>query len=328
MSLNDHIGNEIIKSAIKKNIEHNVLSHFYIFNGEDGIGKKDLVMEFVKSIYCKENIYRNDECLSCKKVMSKNHSDVIYIEKEEKKKYIGIDIIRNEVNKTVQLPPFESDKKIYIIDRGEKLTVESQNALLKTIEEPPEYIIFIFITNNIDVLLPTVLSRAVVFNCRKLNTSEMNRYINKNLNIEDSQKPFIINMADGNINALNKLIDDEEFKEMRIRLINILVQLESLDLVEALSFYTFFNENKNYIDDIFNIMIIWYRDLLVFKETRDFSLIIQQDKKDDIISFSERFSVSNLVKKNKVIENTMKFLNTNSNFQITIENMLLSLKEK
>lgn len=331
MSLQDHIGNEMVKNAIRKNLENNILSHFYIFNGEDGIGKVDLVMEFIKSIYCKENLYKNHECLSCKKVMSNNHSDIYYIEKEEKKKSIGIDVIRNKVNNTVKLPPFESEKKIYVIKRGEQLTVESQNALLKTIEEPPEYVIFIFITNNINKLLPTVLSRAVVFNCKKLNRKEMEKYIGKNFPLEKKEKnnlEFLTNMADGNINTLNSLINNEEFNDRRKKLIDILINIESKNLVETLFYYKFFNENKEYIDEIFVNMLIWYRDISVYKDTMDLSLIIQQDRKDDIIYMSTKFTISNLVNKNKIIENTIKFLEMNSNFQITIENMLLSLKEK
>lgn len=329
MSLQEHIGNEMIKRAIEKAIVNDNLSHFYIFSGEDGVGKKNLALEFIKSIYCIENLkYNNEDCISCKKVMSKNHSDVVYIEKEEKKKSIGIDIIRKEVNTTINLPPFESEKKIYFIENAEELTIESQNALLKTIEEPPEYIIFIFITNNINKLLSTVLSRAVVFDCKKLNSVEIRQYIEKNYEILEASIDFYVSMADGNINILKKYIEDENFNILRNALINLLIELESCDLVRAISFYDFFNDNKIYLDDLFNSMMIWYRDLLIYKDTKDFSLIIQQDKKDDIMVMSEKFKISNLVKKINIIDNTIKALEFNSNYQITIENMLLSLKEK
>ena len=115
-------------------------------------------------------------CHSCKQALSGNHPDLIYVT-HEKPASIGVDDIREQINDTIQIRPYSSYYKIYIVDEAEKMTVQAQNALLKTIEEPPSYAVIILITTNQEAFLPTILSRCVQLKLKPLKDFTVKSYL-------------------------------------------------------------------------------------------------------------------------------------------------------
>ena len=164
----DIIGNDMIKDHFKKAIENNKISHAYILTGEAGTGRKSIANAFSMALLCEKG--GKEPCMvchSCKQVLSGNHPDLIYV-KHEKPNSIGVDDIREQINDTIMIRPYSSYYKIYIVDEAEKMTVQAQNALLKTIEEPPSYAVIILITTNQEAFLPTILSRCVQLKLKPL----------------------------------------------------------------------------------------------------------------------------------------------------------------
>ena len=137
------VGHEEIIQHLQNAIRLGKVSHAYILSGETGSGKKTLANTFAMTLQCEQK--STDPCLecrSCKKAASRNHPDIIYIT-HEKPNSIGIEDIRTQLIEDVQIKPYCSSYKIYIVDEAEKLTLQAQNALLKTIEEPPPVIAII-----------------------------------------------------------------------------------------------------------------------------------------------------------------------------------------
>ena len=135
----DIIGHDWIKEHYQRAIKQKKISHAYILSGEEGMGKKSLAYAFSLSLFCQKG--EDKPCLccpACKQVISNNHPDLISVS-HEKISSIGVDDIREQINDTILIMPYSSSYKIYIIDEAEKMTVQAQNALLKTIEEPPSY---------------------------------------------------------------------------------------------------------------------------------------------------------------------------------------------
>lgn len=162
-------GNETNRKELEKIVQNNNILHSYLFLGKEGIGKKEIAKEFAKQILCltkKENC----NCKSCICFETQNHPDIQIINEESET--IKINTIRDMIQ-TVYQKPILSSKKIYIINDCDKMTKEAQNSLLKTLEEPPEYIIMILIASNSDMILNTIKSRCtkIVFN--KLNNKEI-----------------------------------------------------------------------------------------------------------------------------------------------------------
>lgn len=141
--------NHIIKH-FEKAIKMGKISHAYIINGEEGSGKMRLAVYFAKALQCQEGVNGTacGQCKSCKQTDSGNQPDIKYITHE--KSGIGVDEIRERTNDDIVIKPYSDRYKVYIVPDSEKMTVQAQNALLKTIEEPPEYAIIILLTTNAD----------------------------------------------------------------------------------------------------------------------------------------------------------------------------------
>ena len=172
------VGHEDIIRHFKASIEMNRVSHAYIICGEKDSGRKTLALSYAKTLQCEEHkIDPCNRCKSCKQVDSGNHPDIIFVE-HEKPQLVSVDDIRENVVNTMDIKPYSSKYKIYIIDDGEFMTAQAQNALLKTIEEPPKFTIFIFCTTDPQKIPATIMNRVQRFNFTRLNSDTIkNRLI-------------------------------------------------------------------------------------------------------------------------------------------------------
>ena len=160
----DIIGHNDIVKHFKSSIELGKVSHAYILNGEKGVGKKTLVSVVTKSLQCETG--EPDPCGKCKSCLqaeSGNQPDIIWIT-HEKPNVISVDEIRQQIVNDISLKPYSSRYKIYVVPDAQLMNAQAQNAILKTLEEPPEYAIIILLTSNLDKILPTIISRCIVLN--------------------------------------------------------------------------------------------------------------------------------------------------------------------
>ena len=144
----DILGHEQIKEHFQNAAATGKVSHAYILSGEEGMGKKTLANAFAMTLLCEEGGREPCmQCHACKQVLSGNHPDLIYVT-HEKPASMGVDDIREQINDTIMVRPYSSQYKIYIVDEAQKMTVQAQNALLKTIEEPPAYAVIMLLTTD------------------------------------------------------------------------------------------------------------------------------------------------------------------------------------
>ena len=173
------VGNEKVKSLLSKTIETNSVLHSYLFEGIDGIGKSSFAKEFAKAVLCNnENIKPCHQCKSCNSFANDNHPDYMFIERDGNS--IKIEQIRYLIQK-ISEKPIESSKKVYIIDNADTMTVEAQNSLLKTLEEPPEYVCLILIASNESKLLNTIKSRCTKIFFTPIEDEKIEKYIKENI---------------------------------------------------------------------------------------------------------------------------------------------------
>ena len=175
----DVVGHKNIIKYIESAVSADAVSHAYILNGERGSGKKLLANLFSMSLQCQDREEDGDacgKCQSCKQAMSGNHPDIIRVS-HEKPNTISVDDIREQVNNDIVIKPYSSKYKIYIIPDADMMSVQAQNALLKTIEEPPEYAVIMLLTENAELLLPTIRSRCVMMKLRTLKAQLVTRYL-------------------------------------------------------------------------------------------------------------------------------------------------------
>ena len=206
------IGHEQNIEHLENAIENGQVSHAYIFNGEDGIGKMTTAKAFVKALLC-ESKNSCGICQSCIQIDSGNHPDVIYVTHE--KAGITVDDIRDQVNQSVFVKPYSSDHKVYIIDEADKMNAAAQNALLKTIEEPPAYAVIILLSNNKESFLETIVSRCVVLNFGPLKESQVREYLNSHYDNMNGREDLAVSYSMGNIGKAKKVIESDDFNEQK-----------------------------------------------------------------------------------------------------------------
>ena len=175
----DIIGQEQIKEHLQNALEAGKISHAYIINGEKSSGKEFIARVFSMALQCeKGGTEPCQECHSCKQALTDNQPDIIRVT-HEKPNTISVDDIRAQVNNDVAIKPYSSPYKVYIIQDAEKMTVQAQNAILKTLEEPPAYAVILLLTTNVNALLPTILSRCVVLNMKPVADDLIRKYLIK-----------------------------------------------------------------------------------------------------------------------------------------------------
>ena len=288
------IGNDNIKKYLLDSVKNNKISHSYLFIGNDGIGKKMIAKEFAKIVLCTDNNKYCNKCKSCIEFDTDNNPDFLIIEPDGNS--LKIDQIR-DVQKKVNEKPIVSNKKVYIIDDSDKMTKEAQNCLLKTLEEPPEYVMIIIIGQNKSAFLPTIKSRCTMLHFNGLPEEQIKSFLkqNYNYNIESN---IMLQSCQGSIGKAILLLEKKELYENLEIIINNLGE-------------------KNLID-LLNLSEIIYK---------------AKDDKIDILNYINIILI-NLAKKSykyaeciSIVEETKKRINLNANFEMSVDNMLFNMWE-
>lgn len=318
------VGNQDTVKSLKKSVERDELVHAYIIEGTKGMGKKTLAMEFAAMILCSANTDRPcGRCNSCIKVKSGNHPD-LYLKKPAGKEYqIGeIALIQKEM----RIKPNESNKKVIIITEGERISDKAQNQFLKTLEEPPGNAVVMILTQNINILLKTTVSRCRHIKLQPVGLDEMKGYLNQNYSqIEDLE--FILAFSDGSLGRAIELLEDQSFTNRRNQTVQMLNQLIMEDQTKVFSAMEFLETQKENILEILDMMIIWFRDILFYKKTANSKHIINCDKTNIIKLQAERLSEAAIYEIVAELNQTKQNLNQNVNFQLSIEIMLLKIQQ-
>ena len=214
-----------------------------------------------------------------------------------------------------------------MIDEAEKMNEQAQNALLKTIEEPPAYAILILLTTNAAAFLPTILSRCVTLNIKAVPDEKIRGYLMRKYQIPDYQADVCVAFAQGNVGKAIQLASSEEFNELKDAVLQLIKRLRDIDLYEMTEAVKQIATYKLSINDYFDLMMVWYRDVLLFKATGDVNGLIFKDEVYDIKRQAEKSSYSGIETILEALRTAQIRLNANVNFDLTMELLLLTIKE-
>ena len=327
MGFEEILGNEMVKDHFKKAIQNHKISHAYILTGEAGMGRKSIANAFAMTLLCEKG--GSEPCMichSCKQVMSGNHPDLIYVT-HEKPGSIGVDDVRERINDTIMIRPYSSYYKIYIVDEAEKMTVQAQNALLKTIEEPPAYGIIILLTTNADTFLQTILSRCVRLDFRPLRDTLVTQYLQEKYDLTDYECRFATAFAQGKIGRAVTIATSKEFAQLKEEVMHVIRYAKEMTTAEIMAEVKNIANYKLTIDDYLDLMAMWYRDVLVFKSTKDSNALIFKDEMSLLAEQAKNCSYEGLEDILKSIDKVKLRLKANVNFDLVIELLIMAIKE-
>lgn len=295
MSFKNIIGNEKNKELLNQIIKTNNIAHSYMFVGKESIGKLLFAKEFAKAILCIGEEKPCSNCKSCIEFDTYNNPDFNILEPEGNS--IKIDQIR-DLTKKVYEKPVVSDRKVYIINESNCMTKEAQNSLLKTLEEPPEYVTIILIASNENLFLPTIKSRCTKITFNKLANNELAKVLEKEYNYTNIPE-ITFKIADGSVERAISLKDSEE---IYTKVDKVFSRLENIDIIDLIS-----NKEEIFKDKEEVIQILNYINLIFF----------------DKIRMNTKY-----IECMKTVEDTKDRLNKNNNFDMTIDNFIMTVWEE
>ena len=311
---------ERIINYLKKIKAAGSISHAYIIQDEFSENAKTIAYAFAMSLHCqKGGVEACYDCHACKQILKNNHPDLIYVEAQNQKS-ISVGDIREKVNDTVEIKPYSSLYKVYIIDKADSMTVQAQNALLKTMEEPPEYAVIILIAQSLDRFLPTIKSR-----CIKLHISLISNQVIleklRSLGIDSELSKSLASFSRGNLAKALTFSKGENINIYKEN-INILTNISSSNSIELYDYAELINARENKMD-FMDFCLMWYRDILLLSVNKNAENIIFKSEYRTLRKLTSVYSFSDLENITDSINHAIEELSSNVNSKYVIKLMLM-----
>lgn len=323
----DIVGHEQIIEHLKTAIEMGKVSHAYILNGPDLSGKMMIAEAFARALLCeKQDPDGCGECRSCRQSDDRNNPDIIYV-KHDKPNTISVDDIRTQLNNDIVIKPYSNQYKIYIVDEAEKMNQQAQNALLKTIEEPPAYAVIMLLTTNADSFLQTIRSRCITLNLKSVKNDVIKSYLMTEKKIPDYQADVCAAFAQGVVGKAIKLASSDDFNKLKESALSLIKRLDDIDLYEMGEAIKQISDYKLQVQDYFDLITVWYRDVLYMKATNDVNGLIFKDEVYDIKKQASKHSYHGIETIIEALDKAKLRINANVNFDLVIELLLMTIKE-
>lgn len=322
-SFQEVIGHQDIILHMKNAFSMNKVSHAYILEGDVGMGKKMLSNCFIKLLQCENPSETEpcDRCESCILINSGNHPDVIYVKPSKKSGY-GVSDVRDQIVKDIHIKPYRSKYKLYVIEEADTMTIQAQNSILKTIEEPPAYGIFFLLATNSQKFLQTILSRAVKMTLKPIELQKIEDYFIKKIGSDVERAKLYSSFSRGNLGKALMLKDSDFFMNQRndmLKLLDVFINQKEYDIMEAVELL---EANKEDILEVLEILVSLIRDILYYKETKESQGIIHLDIEERIKTLSQKAKPIKLVKLVKNSYVLVSELRLNVNFSLAVLTML------
>ena len=207
------------------------------------------------------------------------------------------------------------------------MTVQAQIALLKSFEEPPKYAVILLLTENAELLLPTINSRCVMLKLRYIKDKLIKKYLMENLEIPDYKAEVCTAFAQGNMGKAIMLANSDHFNEIREEAIQLLKYIHEMELSEIVDAVSHISVYKLEITDYLDIIMIWYRDVLMYKATKDLDKVVFKDQIKYIKEQAQKSSYEGIELILESLEKAKTRLKANVNFDLVMELLFLTIKE-
>lgn len=296
-----------------------------LFTGIEGIGKNLTAKVLAKVLLCSGEEKPCNICPSCRAFDAKNHPDFYCLEPEGKANNIKIEQIR-QMQSQIALSPYLADKRVVIINDAETMNEAAENSLLKTLEEPTGDVVFILVTANKDLLLPTILSRCMKLYFAPLSEDEIKIILKSKYAVNEDKATVIAKLSGGSMKRAISFLDDDNFNLCQNAMDFLSKDLNAKDIWQISDEFSAMDKAKIKQWADFLQMII--RDLLLLQAGADDNLLYNRDKKDVLDKLIVNFSLNRLFNCQNLIENLVKRLSSNADLKLMMQDFMLSWREQ
>jgi len=348
----DIYGQKEIIAHLQNVLRTGRISHAYIISGERGSEKEELARVFATALQCTDRQEENGlieacgHCRSCIHAEAMDQPDIITIhhipEKNDKSTTLGVKDIRR-MRDDVMIKPYSSNWKVYILPDAEKMTVQAQNALLKTLEEPPAYAVIILLCSGTGNFLPTVLSRCILLKMEPVPDPVLEKML-KEQGTSDERALLCARLSHGNPGRAQELAQSDEFWQFRTKAVTFLNTLDRRDAAEIVEFSAGFADRKKTnagerkkaeadgafrpcTEDFLDIFQSWLGDILRYKSTGDADGLIFQDSLQYIMDIAGRTAYDRLEGACRALDTAVQRRHAGGNDAQILEMLLLDVRE-
>ena len=327
-SFDDIVGQEPLKEYFQNAVRTERMANTYLISGAKGSGKSMMAEAFAAALLCEEKTcVPCGNCPACSKFRRRNHPDYIEIQ-HEKPKLISVEDVRSQLVEQIGYAPSEGEHRIFVIENAELMNPAAQNAILKSIEEPPAYAVIMLLTENLDSLLPTIRSRAVSLEMKPVRVEEIEKYLISKYALPDYHARVVSQFSQGNIGRALLLSESEDFrkrKEKVTRSIERIRKSPEYQIEEIIG--DFLSEGgKENLDECLNLILIWYRDVLLYKATGSDRHIIYREEFAQVRRQAENESYQHLNKVLLEVKETQDRLKANMKAESALNLLFLRIK--
>ena len=301
------LGNEALLTRLQKTADLGRVANAYILAGPQGSGKRMIADAFQEML----GVSRADRI------------DVTH----EKPGLISVDDIRNGINRTTSVLPNESTYKLYVVDEAEKMNIQAQNALLKTLEEPPKYVVILLLTENEETFLPTILSRAVRMKMSYIPENEIIKMMQeRGFSAEESR--MAAHLSDGVPGKAIEIAESEDFKALLEEVIGLVTKAGGPDPAEVLAFSKRMAERKTDANEVIRLFRQWYRDVLAAKAGAESALLFFSAQEKEIRKNADHLSFEGIGRILDALELLGERLRANVNTELSFESFAGAIREE
>ena len=318
---------EGVKQSLSRAFAESRLPHAMILEGPAGSGKAGLARWIAKAAVCTGEGERPcGRCSGCMKAAAGAHPDITIAGGGTAARSFHVDTVR-QIRSDAYIKPNEAPLRVFLLEGAEAMSEQAQNALLKTIEEPPAYAVILLLTANTGMLLPTILSRCVVLDLKPVPSEKIKKYLMEELELPDYKADVCTAFAQGNVGKAKRLALSDSFSEMMEHAIHLVKYISEMDVSDLTEDLKKIGTYKIDINDYLDLLMVWYRDVLMFKATQDADLLIFKEELGAIRDKAKNSSYEGLECILKALDKAKIRLNANVNFDMVMELLLLTMKE-
>ncbi|MFZ5814156.1 MAG: DNA polymerase III subunit delta' [Bacillota bacterium] len=322
-------GQPLAVRLLRQALAANKLAHAYLFAGPQGVGKRLTAMELAKTLTClspRPDGSACDSCVSCRKMATEPpvHPDLMLVTPDGR--FIKTDQMR-ELQSEMYARPTEGRARIAIIDGAERLNAEAGNRVLKLLEEPPPFALFLLLTHNLAGVLPTIVSRCQIVNFPPLSTDEVARFLQEERQLEGGQARLYAALSGGSIGRAVAMASSPEIAQRRDETCDLLLHLPSLDDADLLARAEALERQKDSLDSWLEMLTVWLRDGLVLAQGAPEGLAVNADRLAEARRIAQRYGSSSLMLMLEAVSETRGQLMRNANTRLALDVMMLRLFE-
>ena len=323
----DILGHEWAVDMLKQHISRDALRHAYLFSGPPGLGRRTLALRLAQALNCTQPPAPGQacgDCRDCRQIEAMTHPDLSVVQAETEGGTLKVDQIR-EVRRALTLKPYQAKYRVALFLRFQEASEGAANALLKTLEEAPEYAILILTADSPEQLLPTITSRCEVMRLRPLSTDVIEAHLQGH-GATSEQAHLIASVSGGRPGYALKLLNDETALEFRAERLADLGQMLSSTRVQKFDYAEKLAKDKEAMRQTLLVWLSYWRDVLL-RASGAAAPVANVDQEETITSLANRLELEGARQVVSNMETAITRLERNVNPRLLAEVLLLDLPE-